>query len=504
MTRTLQKIGQDNFQECCFLPTFKREDVDFKPHDEPKWHLQVFNSNGMKDWDVAELKLKKRSITDEDVARFSDRKNLIEEKREWIEEHVSRRIQLFFQQSILCYNTPFVYQSEGAEDQIGIGSSVKLNANLTHKTQAAHSSTMPCLYACPKDESGKIDLNKRFVFLKYAHSYNQHNATIELPEEVNKADCLIDGTAQQEKLRASALGIINRVAEAKIDPTKATKQFLKAFEGRLIQLRDELSEDDLRREVVLIYLSHVQEVIEGIADSPLIFDQILGVNLPEPEKILRDVVYKRRYELIQRAEFIESQIAKRIFQAQKEMFGRKAASFKSVDYRLRYALLEGATTERERTFYEKFFCTSLEQLRTNIANKQQKLRTVENAAHRIEKDKKPEIVSLRRDLRVFLRDLQKLEFEFRSKLFKGLRVEYKDWYQREFVSAFKNDHPGEPMSQAMVSRLEQPSRLRPADGFYRTPESQRKKEIDIAKAQKISSTFGIDVGLFLPGLISSG
>ena len=499
---TLVEINQSNFEEYCFKPLKKREQVSFKPHEGEKWHLQIYNSNSIKDWKLAELKLKTRKVSQKEIKRYSNRKKLIRDKREAIEEHLDRRIQLFFQQVILCYNTPFVYEAEGAEDQIGIGSTVKLGKTLTHKTQAAHSSTFPCLYACPKDEHGKIDRKRRFVFLKYSHSYNQHNSTVELPVEVNQSDTELDGKIGQSKLRSTALKIINDAALGKVKPRKATKRFLQVFEKRLKKMIRELREDDLRRDVLKIYLRHLQEVRREIEEGPEIFDQIMGVTLPSSEAVLRDVVYKKRYELIQQAEFIESQIAKRIFQAQKKMLGRRVRSLKNVDYRLRYVLLSTAGNDQERVFFEKLFCTSLEQLRTNLQNKEEKLRRMQRTMNGFATKHVVEIKKLKRDLKTFRRELQKLEFEFRSKLFRGLRVSFKDWYQREFVVHFKEIFPREPMSQSMVSRLEQPSRL-PSAILYATPESQRRKEINIGKAQKIADTFGIDVGLFLPGLIAS-
>ncbi|MGK5595403.1 MAG: hypothetical protein ACSNEK_08610 [Parachlamydiaceae bacterium] len=498
MRLVLAEITQSNFEEHCFLPSKKREQVDFQPHEGEKWHLQIFNSNSIKDWESASLKLKKR-FTQKDSERYSNRKKLISDSREAIEEHLDRRIQLFFQQAILCYNTPFLFEAEGAEDQIGIGSTIK---GLTHKTQAAHSSTFPCLYAYPKDVHGKVDRNKRFVFLKYSHFYNQQNSTVELPIEVNQADTELDGKIGQEKLRSAGIKIINDTALGKINPTKATKRFLKVFEARLIKMKDELKKNDLRRDVLKIYLSHLREVRENIKESSVIFDQIMGVALPDSETVLRDVVYKKRFELIQQAEFIESQIAKRIFQAQKTMLKHRVRSLKSVDYRLRYVLLDKAGNDQERKFLEKLFCTSIEQLKTNIENKKVKLRRVENTMAGFAKKHKLEIQNLTRDLRAFRREIQKLELEFRSKLFRGIRVDFKDWYQKDFVARFKKLYPNEPMSQPMVSRLEQPARLS-SKFIYATPESQRRKEMDIAKAQKIAATFGIDVGLFLPGLIAS-
>ena len=209
-----------------------------------------------------------------------------------------------------------------------------MEKKVIHNTQATHSSTFPCLYAYPRDEIGNIDLEKRFVFLKYSHSYNQHNSTIELPVEVNKTDTFLDGTVKQGKLRGEAIKIINAVALGKMNPTYATKLFLRIFEELLIRMLCTMDRGTLRWEVLKIYLEQVQEVIREIHDSSVIFDQIMGVKLPDSDPILREIVYGKRYALIQEAEFIESQIARRIFQAQKTMLEREVKSLKKVDYRL--------------------------------------------------------------------------------------------------------------------------------------------------------------------------
>lgn len=500
MAITLDKIDQTNYTDYTFSPTLKRESIDFQPHDKLKSQQQIYNSNSIKDWEVTGLKGKKR-FTGTEIKYYSNSKKVIEDKREWIEQHLDRRIQLFFQQAILCYNTPFIYDAKGAADQIGKGGTLKLNSKVKHKTQAAHSSTFPCLYASPKDQNGNADPTKRFVFLKYSHSYNQHNSTVELPIAVNQSDTNLDGKIGENKLRDSALKIINKVAKGEINPTKATFSFLKTLKKNIKDRLDHTQETSLSHDVFKIYYRHVLEVRKSLKDNSAIFDQIMGVKISDGNEKLREIVYKKRFNVIQQAEFIESQIAKRIFQAQKEILEDNTEK-KIIDYRIRYILLEGKEDTEESRFFQKLFCTSLEQLESKLSNKPQDVRE-RKALEKIKTTKRKQIEDLQRDLRHFRRNLQKLELDFRSKLFRELRIDFKDWYQKDFVANFKVLHPAEKMSQSMVSRLEQPARLPRGNIMYRTPENQRKKELDVKMAQKVAATFNIDVGLFLPSLISS-
>ncbi len=497
MTTPLGKLSIDQ----SFLPTHTRRTLPFEDPDKETSHLQIYHANSIVDQSLTDLKSKKRKPTQEEIEFYSERKKLIHSMQDQIESHLDRRIELFFQQAILCYRTPFIYEAEGAEDQIGKGGDIQLSKGLTHYSRAAHSSTLPCLYACPKNPDGTARADERFVFLKHSHVYNQHNATIELPIEVNNADSLLDKKSKEQGLRTHALTLINSLAKGTINPTRATRRFLKLTEQELIKGINKLEKTDLRRKVFTIYLSRLRDVREELKTSPELFDQIMGVNLGESDGIqqLREIVYKKRFTLIQESASIESQIAKRIFLAQKKMIKSKCASLSKVDYRLRYALLQSAKGQELRLL-EKLFCTSIDQL--NSALKKNTKRRVKETINAFKAKHIHELTNLQRELRIFHRSLVKLEFTYRSELFKGLRKDYKQLLQREFVAKFLKKHPEEAMSQAMVSRIEQLGRPLKTT-IYKSPIEQRRKMMNIAKAEKIADTFGIDVGLFLPGLIAS-
>jgi hypothetical protein len=489
MATSLNKLDLNNFSDNCFLPTYQRETTKFQK--DAKFHSEIFDVMS-----IFDNELPKTPLRVKEKKYFQDRNVVIQDKKNLIEDHLDRRIELFFQEAILCYNTPFYFEAEGAENQIGTGSK-------TFSTQAAHSSTFPCLYAYLKDENDQKIESSKFVFLKHSHFYNAQNATVELPTEVNQTDTALDGKINEKKLRDASLKIINDIAEAKISPIKATKRFILILEARLKKMLQESEENTSRHLVVKIYLDHVLEIKENLNNNPHVFDQLMGVTLPTKEKNLREVVYRKKYNLIQQAEFIQSKIAKKIFDAQKQMVGIRTKSFKNVDYRLRYIILKSSKNNVEKRFYERLFCTSLDQLTACLNYKKDRLRTFQNITIIFQEKNKDIINQLHIDLQILRKDLEKLEIEFRSSLFKGLRVEYKNFSQMDFSLSFKIKHPEEAMSRSMVSRLEQPSREKPTDQKYKSPLSQRRKEMTIDTAKKIAETFEIDFALFMPSLITS-
>lgn len=499
MPNTLQTLTPSQIPTFCFLPNHSRQSEKFQPDDDAHHHSQIYDANSFCDYALAALKASPRSLTPRTVAQLKSPTVQLQVKRDLVEEHVDRRVQLFFQQAILCHKTPFYYEASGAEDQIGSGQSLKVKSKAILKTQAAHSSTFPCLYASLRDEDGDPDPSTQFVFLKHSAAYRSHNATVELPDYVNKTDTRLDGKTSENKLRARSLKLINRCASGSLDPVKATRLFLKIFIEESDSLADALGEDDPRKQVAEIYRDHARGIKEEIQGSDEIFDRIMGVKLceGEDEGLLREIVYRRRFTLIQQAEFIHSQIAKKVFKAQAKIFGTKISKIKSVDFRLRFALLKQFSGQSRRTL-EKLFCVSLEQLSASAVSRQ-KLRSAHQA---LSDSQKKKIAVLSRDLRALFSDLQRREFLFRAELFKDLRTRLKDWTQGQFSARYRRAHPHSPMSQAMVSRLEQPTRVA-AKAVYATPLSQRCKDMTVQKARNISSVFGIDPGLFLPSLFTS-
>lgn len=494
-----------------FEQVVKRDQVALKVDTQPDKQTYAVNSV------VAErllgMKQEGRAVTAREAEIFRNPELYIEEHRNLIEEHVDRRMQLFFMQIVCCFRMPLHFTWIEANDEYGKGGTYKIRnpdgSTTLFKTEAAHSSTLPCLKAYPINEWEEYEAGtgpepEGFVYLKYGHSYLQHNATMELARYVNRADCLLDGTHKDSKLRNKAIQVVNAVAKGEYSVQQGMKKFARLFKESIEEAQENLSEDDPRFLVLNCYLDRLEEVTIAMKEDPGYFDQLLGVKVEghEKEEILRSLVYQNRFALIQKCEATESQIAREILTAQNKMLGTNKKSLKSVDYRLRFALLKEADPRFRKTL-ERLFCTSLAQLQAGFARNQARLRSFDKGMDTFEKRHKKELDQLKRDLRVRVRELTSEEIISRSNLFKGLRKILNKWTQQQFATAFAQKYPREAMSRSMVSRLEhytRPSR-KPED--YATPLSQRCKDMDLAKARKIADVFGVDSGVFLPALFSS-
>ncbi len=489
-----------------------RGHVKFEPKSP---HKDEYRVNSVYDQTLRGIKENKGVASPDHRALYADPASVAEAYQDQIEEHIDRRVQLFFMQLVSCYRTPYHFEWAEANDEYGSGANhqIKINARgrgKVFKTEAAHSSTLPCLIAYPrraweKYQAQEEEKPKGFVYLKYGHGYLQQNSTMELARFVNRADCLVDGTHTNSKLRNEVIEIVNEVAKGRCDPKKGLDKFLVQLENFVVQARDRLTEADPRYFALNLYAERIEEVKEAIEEDPGYFDQLLSVKVDQhpKEAVLRKVVYQRRFRLIQKCETIESEIARTVLDAQNAMLGKNRKELKNLDYRLRYALLKGGKGLFKKRV-EKLFCTSLDQLQAGIERNEERLRSFEGRA-RIGKFREKHalaIENLQRDLRAHFRDLSKEEFTYRAELFKGLRCELNGWTQSKFAEKFQADHPGESMRQPIVSCMEQLARL-PTGKAYVTSISQRQKNIDRWKAAKIAQTFGVDRGLFLPAIVSS-
>ncbi len=115
-----------------------------------------------------------------------------------IEDHIERRVAIFFQQLVLCYGTKLhfeigdtLHQGKSAtalylKDQNG--KCEKLSVR-----NAAHSSTIPCLIASDlkawtqHKQHGQKE-PQGFVYIKNSGIYNNATATMEMSRNINEAE----------------------------------------------------------------------------------------------------------------------------------------------------------------------------------------------------------------------------------------------------------------------------------------------------------------------------
>jgi hypothetical protein len=405
---------------------------------------------------------------------------------EW-QQHFERRMQLFFLQLISVWKTPYEFEWKKAESQYGKGSR-------DQDTVGAHSSTLPCLVAYHR---GIEPRPQGVVYLKHAHSYIQHNATVVLPKFFNDADSEIDGNLLKSALRNAALEIINDVAACKYGVREGMKKYLASTEEAI-----ESAFGSAKKAPTIValelYKGHLATLRWHMENDPGYYDQLIGVKIGNGDRanVIRDVVFASRFKLIQDCETIESEIARKILNAQNIMLGQTKQALDKIDYRLRYVLLDEPDTQYRRAL-EKLFCTSIDQLRMGVD------RSRAISSFRDKEANRPVIASLKRDLRALIREMGNKELDYRSSLFRGLKERVHRWRHIDFVAQFKAKFPGEPMSTTMVSRLQQRTRAAYENRRYLTPLNQRRKNLDVAKAMKIAETFKVDAGLFLPAVVSS-
>jgi len=466
-----------------------------KCHGASEWLQKGNRCSFVHEGELSGVMAAKAQLTAPQVAYYSTSEGTVALSVDGISLALDKRVALFFQQAVLCYKmSDFVFSTGGADAQIGTSPAIKLGSapSVTLKREAAHSSTIPTLIAHARDGSTPNGL----VYLKGGGSYHDHNATVGMPECVNGADELIDGNGKDGKLRDTAIKILNLVAQG-LDPVQATKDFCKAFEKQVHDTAQPLPAQESRRLVLGLYEQQITEIKQGMAHNPLFFDQLLGVIVhsshPQEEK-LRKAVYQKRYDMIRFQQVVESRIAKRI-EAMKAQMSTNDKSF------LEYMLLKAFSETQESKIIEKLLgktaayfekenpSTPLKTFKTRVENLLAKYHTPLN--------------NLMRYLRADFRELSCAEFTYRAGIFRNLRVEVNNWFQKDFQRECL-EKTGTKVSRSWVGRMEELARIptKSADQ-YKTPINQRRKYVTLANAELAATTFDVPVGIFLPCLFTS-
>jgi len=249
-----------------------------------------------------------------------------------------------------------------------------------------------------------------------------------------------------------------------------------------------------------LYSQKIDEILAN-AEDPDFFDHLIGLNIDanDPqEATLREILFKKRYDIIRLQEVIESRIGKRIDEAMKVLQRDKTLFV--------HALMEAFTEPSEKKMIEKLFCKTYAYLENaylnQIAEKDKKsCKAFKTKVHKIYLKHKTVIDNLARDMREDFNELKKAELSFRAGLFKDLRSKVRNWTQVHFVNRFYQT-TGKTISQSWVSRMEQLSRV-DFKAAYETPINQRRRVMNLTEAKECADTFDVDVGVFLPCLFVS-
>ncbi len=436
--------------------------------------------------------LRKQRATKSMVESLKDKTFLIQESEEMIETHIDKRIALFFQELIVCYDVPFFFEIGETQHQAPSAPTLAKKAGgeeVKVPFNSAHSSTIPCLYAYPRKEWVEWGKNpegkekpKPFVYLKGSHVYNSQNATIEMIKLVNSADISLDGTRHSaDQLRTKSIDLINKTAKGVLTPQMAFLAFLK--ETKQI-LESKVKSSDVKpeiRAILDIYLERIEAALTE-AENGSYLDQLLDVRIDGEKREagqLRSILYKRRFDIIRRSVEKQSVIAKRIEEVSAKILGidRRPPNFRKALKQKVFAL---ATSANEKKTLAKLFNVSQEQLKKDLEGK----RTT--SANKLINDPrfKGDFDNLMREIRKECRELVKEEFAFRAQVTRDLR-QFKGWRQVDLAESYKSKFKLS-ISQPTISRLENTIKL-----------------VDGAIAHRLAELFEVDPGIFFPALFTS-
>jgi hypothetical protein len=205
-----------------------------------------------------------------DGERIEDWSLQLRRSKPLIQLHIQKRISLLFTQAIVCHNTSY-------EFRVG---KVMHNGRQAHKIgdeefQAAHSATLPCLYA------RSLVTGKEKVYLYRSDYYDESSSTIDMVKAVNDADRAIDELYSISKLREDTVDLLNEVARGETNPMEMTKEFIDTLIDQIDISLKRATSDEVK-DVLRIYRKEAV-AISLIVNKPETFDTWLYVDMKDPD-----------------------------------------------------------------------------------------------------------------------------------------------------------------------------------------------------------------------------
>lgn len=427
---------------------------------------------------------------------------LIEHYRSMIEEHIERRVAIYFQQLVVCYRTFLHFEIGDTRHQGESGTTlgVKIEGETSIKKlsgrDAAHSSTIPCLVAYSKAEWEEFQKNggprpRGFTYIEGADIYRGANATLEMPRDINEADIEIDGKKESSELRTHAIGLLNKAAVGEETPVTGISRFLDHIIAAVHQKRGTAGKESVRY-CLAFYEEYLLDIRNRVNTDPTIFDQLLGVQVGgSPEEIrLRKLIYDMRYQAIRSSQYEQSALCQKINAVRDSVF--KSIGLKTVPYfddAYRLVLMENMLTEQDAHRVAKLLNSPQRAYFTILAGEtdQQVLRATQQRAAKLEKTKQlicnkcqQKIRDLAQELREKFRDLKRVEILLRGDAVRTVRRE-KNWTQTVLANRIKALFPAAIASQSTVSRVENHQKL-----------------VSSSYAEQLSAVFQVPPVLFMP------
>lgn len=462
-------------------------------------------------------------VSSDEFSHLSCKVTLIKSYKEAIKSHLATRVALFFQQLVLCYQTPFEFVIAPTEGQFFSAPTLKVHCRsgypqtLSIDYQAAHSSTIPALLARVRSEFFPPDQNW-FYFLKSSHYDHLNQSTNALPKEVNQLDSAIDGNSKvREGLRQASIVLINQVARASLDPIQATREFLRVLSERLECINGK-KPSQVTEKVIQFYQAQLNDIIVQ-ANIPMqttqthpLFDRLLTHDCrlmqTEDVPIIRSIVYQEKYNIIREAQFAESLIQQQIdsaFPDHKTMSKKHEVRLALVYYACNSWSVDQPTAQAlEKLFHISYALLLKDQ---NVINK----------AHQFCVSNTIAIENLLRGIRLTIRNFKQMKHCFTSKLIKRFRVNLRGLRQIDLAERvsqvistkiFEEQQKVDcdqgrmtllkkmPTSQSTISRLENDRIHIDYAKTFLTPENQRRKILPFGYAIVLAEALNIPSGLF--------
>jgi hypothetical protein len=257
---------------------------------------------------------RKPRLTKKERAQLKDWQFRLNAYADVVQQHIRKRVSLMFMQAVVCYKTGDRFE-EGHTIHQGRGANGLKVGQKTIPFDAAHSSTLPCLYVRSKATGEKT------VHLYRSGLYDENNATLSVEDVINKADRAIDEMYADSLLREEAIKLLNKASKGKLTPEQVSKKFALVLIREIDKAiaRDpgkktaaKLIENQHMKDVLALYRDQA-ELLWSYVDHPEHIDRWLNVDLNDPayEEICKSLDSLRKREPIS-TERIHQLIRKKI------------------------------------------------------------------------------------------------------------------------------------------------------------------------------------------------
>lgn len=446
----------------------------------------------------------KVEVTPNELTRLTDPVELIKSFAESVELLAQRRIAAFYQQLILAFCTRLHFEEGKTVDQAESAQQRKLVARgqqLTVKTDASHSNTIPALYAYPLDEweaykaslatAHPLPKPAGFVYLKGSDGYAFWNSTLEMPKSFNTGvDNSIDLGANG--LRNAGIDLLNRAAKGQITPEDGLKEFHQKFLAivRRTRAAAQAQGNQAKCEGLDLYRKELLEIQEVLDNDPSAFDHYLNLVVDPADQAtdIRRTIYQIRYQAIQTNFSRQAEIAEKINTVKKRVLGQFARRPPYAEEAFRELVVNNATGANRNRF-NKFFNRGYE-LRPNAGRQLAITRAkqaIENlqvtviGAFPVQRESGQLVIKrLTKEVERMMTTMRANEIEKRGPITRTLR-KMRGWTQKDLSREIQTYFPRLPSSQSTISRCETGVRM-----------------IDSDYASKLGKAFKVDSALFMP------